>query len=104
MQTAMTKYEQKVLNDMRDLSERDQAKLSRIIRFIKQDIIRPEADEKQMTEEFLSVCGTWEDDRSVEQQLQDIYLSRKSTNRTELNISDSNAFCGLGVGNVGSGL
>lgn len=83
MQTAMTKYEQKVLNDMRGLSERDQAKLSRIVRFIKQEIISPQRDEEQMTEEFLSVCGTWEDDRSIDQQLQDIYLSRKSTNRTE---------------------
>lgn len=83
MQTAMTKYEQKVLNDMRGLSERDQAKLSRIVRFIKQEIISPQRNEKQMTEEFLSVCGTWEDDRSIDKQLQDIYLSRKSTNRTE---------------------
>jgi hypothetical protein len=36
-----------------------------------------------MTEEFLSVCGTWEDDRSPEEQLQDIYSMRKSANRTE---------------------
>lgn len=81
MQTTMTKYEQRVLNDMRGLPEKDQAKLSRIIRFIKQEIISP--DEKQMTREFLSVCGTWEDDRSVEEQLEDIYSSRKSANRTE---------------------
>jgi len=83
MQTTMTKYEQSVLNDMRGLPEKDQAKLSGIIRFIKQEIIRPKPDEKEMTQEFLAVCGTWEDNRSVGEQLQDIYSSRKSTNRTE---------------------
>jgi hypothetical protein len=68
---------------MKGLVEKDQAKLFRIVRFIRQEIIRPEPDEKQMTEEFLSVCGTWEDDRSPEEQLQDIYSMRKSANRTE---------------------
>jgi hypothetical protein len=82
MQKIMTKYEQEILNDMRGLTEKDQAKLARIFHFIKQEMIIGSND-RQQTEEFLSVCGTWEDSRSIEEQIQDIYSARKSTNRTE---------------------
>ena len=40
-------------------------------------------EEEILTDEFLSVCGMWEDDRTIDEQLQDIYSSRKSTTRTE---------------------
>ncbi len=83
MQQPMTKYERKVLNDMKGLVDRDQAKLARIFHLIRQEIIISKSNEKRITDEFLSVCGTWEDDRSVEGQLKDIYSARKSTNRTE---------------------
>ncbi len=35
-------------------------------------------DEKRLTDEFLSVCGTWLDDRTVEDQIRDIYRARRS--------------------------
>ena len=82
-QQPITRYEQKILNDMRGLSERDQAKLARIFHLVRQEIIISESDEKRITDDFLSVCGTWEDDKSVEEQIQDIYSARKSTSRTE---------------------
>ncbi|QTA83490.1 Uncharacterized protein dnl_59000 [Desulfonema limicola] len=50
----------------------------RIIRFLKKEIIESPKEERQLTEEFLSVCGTWEDDRTVEEQINDIYSARKS--------------------------
>jgi hypothetical protein len=68
---------------MYGLSEREQAKLYRVFHFIRQEFANSESAEKQMTDEFLSVCGTWEDNRSIEEQIQDIYSARKSTNRTE---------------------
>jgi hypothetical protein len=40
--------------------------------------------ELNATEEFLSVCGKWKDNRSVEDQIRDIVDHRKSTNRTEM--------------------
>ena len=40
-------------------------------------------NEEKMTNEFLSVCGTWEDNQSVEYQIKAIYSSRSSTNRME---------------------
>ncbi len=83
MQQAMTAYEHKILNDMKKFTEKEQAKLSRIFHLIMQEMIIPQSDERRMTEEFLFVCGTWEDDRSPEEQIQDIYSARKSAYRTE---------------------
>jgi hypothetical protein len=40
-------------------------------------------DEKHATDEFLSICGTWEDDRTIDEQIKDIYSSRKSTSKME---------------------
>ncbi|MBI4653442.1 MAG: hypothetical protein HY752_00345 [Nitrospirae bacterium] len=78
-----TVYEEKVLREMQALPAPAQEKLARIIHFMRSEIMLSEFDEKKTTEEFLSVCGTWEDDRSVEEQIRDIYSSRKSTNRAE---------------------
>lgn len=77
-----TIYEEEILKEIRDLSEPLQKKLFKIVHLLKQEIIKPEYDEKLATEEFLSICGTWEDDRTVEEQIKDIYSSRKSTVRT----------------------
>lgn len=77
-----TIYEEEILKEIRNLSEPLQGKLFKIIHLLNQEIIRPEYDEKLATEEFLSICGTWEDDRTVEGQIKDIYSSRKSTART----------------------
>lgn len=78
-----TVYEEEVLRDMQALPASAQEKLARIIHFMRSEIIPSELDEKKTTEEFLSVCGTWEDDRSIEEQIRDIYSSRKSTNKAE---------------------
>ena len=83
MQTK-TPYEDKILKEVRDLPDELQEKLVRILHIVKQEMMRiPGFDEKRATGEFLSVCGTWEDDRSPETQIQDIHSGRKSTLRTE---------------------
>jgi len=73
MQTK-TKQEEEILKEIRDLPEIVQKKMFKIIHFFRSEIIISESSEEMATEEFLSVCGTWEDN---------IYFSRKSTNRTE---------------------
>ncbi len=75
--------EEEILKEMQDLPEPMQEKLAKIVHFLKKEIIRPESNEKNATDELLSVCGTWEDDRTIDEQIKDIYSSRKSTNRTE---------------------
>ncbi len=77
-----TVYEEEILKEIRNLSEPLQGKLFKIIHLLNQEIIRPEYDEKLATKEFLSICGTWEDDRTAEEQIKGIYSSRKSTART----------------------
>ncbi len=78
-----TIYEEKILKEIQDLPEFMQEKLAKFVHFLKREIIRPEFNEKKATDEFLSVCGMWEDDRTIDEQLLDIYSSRKSTTRTE---------------------
>ena len=83
MQTK-TPYEDEILREVRGLPDELQEKLARILHIVKQEMMSaPGFDEKRTTEEFLSLCGTWEDDRSPEMQIQDIHAGRKSTMRTE---------------------
>ncbi|KAB2944278.1 MAG: hypothetical protein MPEBLZ_00436 [Candidatus Methanoperedens nitroreducens] len=78
-----SKQEEAVLKEIRDLPEIIQEKILKIIHFFRSEIIESRSSEEKATAEFLSVCGTWEDNRSVEKQIEDIYSSRKSTSRTE---------------------
>ncbi|KKO21022.1 MAG: hypothetical protein DCC43_07275 [Candidatus Brocadia sp.] len=78
-----TIYEKEILKDIQDLPEPMQEKLAKIIRLLKKEFVLPELKKKSATEEFLSVCGTWEDDRSIEEQIKVIYSSRKSSTKME---------------------
>ena len=78
-----TIYEKEILKDIKDLPEPMQEKLAKIIHLLKKEFVLPELKEKSATEEFLSVCGTWEDDRSIEEQIRVIYSSRKSSTKME---------------------
>lgn len=78
-----TKQEEEILKEIRYLPETVQKKMLKLIHFFRSEIIISESSEENATEEFLSVCGTWEDKRSIDEQINDIYSSRKSTIRTE---------------------
>jgi len=78
-----TKYEEEILKEVSSLPENLQSKISKIILVLKREMIADVASEKTVTEDFLSVCGKWKDQRSVEEQIEDVSANRKSTNRTE---------------------
>jgi len=82
MQT-QTRQEVEILKEIRALPEIVQEKILKIIHFFRSEIIISESLEETATDDFLSVCGTWEDKRSVDEQINDIYSSRKSANRRE---------------------
>lgn len=82
MQTK-TIYEEKILRELRELPEVVQEKLANIMHTLKKEIMILEGDERRATDKFLSVCGTWEDNKSAEEQIQAIYSSRRSVSRTE---------------------
>lgn len=79
----MTKYEKDLLSEIEGLPESAQAKLLKVVHFFRAEVVTDRLDERQATKEMLSACGQWEDDRTVDQQLEEIYSNRKSTNRTE---------------------
>ena len=73
MQTR-TRQEVEILKEIRALPEIVQEKILKIIHFFRSEIIISESLEETATDDFLSVCGTWEDKRSVDAQINDIYL------------------------------
>lgn len=46
-------------------------------------LVDEEADESQDTVELLKLAGSWEDNRSAEEIIRNIYESRKSSNRLD---------------------
>lgn len=81
-----TKYEREILREISTLPEYLQNRLSRIILFLKNEMFHDAKSEFKATEEFLSVCGKWRDNRSVEDQIRDILDHRKSTDRAEITL------------------
>ena len=79
-----TKYEKEILKEISALPEHLQDKLSRIVTFIKNEMIDDVKSERKATEEFLVVCGKWKDNRSIEEQIRDVLDHRKSAVRAEL--------------------
>jgi len=82
MQTK-TKQEEAILKEIRDLPEILQEKIFKTIHFLRSEIIENRSSDENATTEFLSVCGTWKDSRTIEKQIDEIYSSRKSTKRSE---------------------
>ncbi|TAL27158.1 MAG: hypothetical protein EPN94_01910 [Nitrospirae bacterium] len=77
-----TIYEEEISKEIQDLSEPFQEKMVKIVHLLKQEFVKLRQDEKVATTEFLRICGTWEDDKTVKEQIRDIYSKRKSTSRT----------------------
>ena len=82
MQT-MTAFEKEIIRDIHGLPPAFQEKIANLIHLVKKEFIPVSVSESSVTEEFLAVCGKWKDDRTVEEQLADLYASRRSTQRTE---------------------
>lgn len=78
-----TKHEEAILKELSGLPEHMQLKLSRIVQFMKKEMIEEDINETKATEEFLAICGKWKDHRTTDKQLKDIHSFRKSTHRTE---------------------
>ena len=63
---------------LRALAKRENRSISQeVIMIIKKYLSNPLIIEKNSTEEFLKLAGAWEDDRSAEEIIEDIYQSRK---------------------------
>lgn len=72
MQTK-TSYEEEILREVESLPKEAQKKIAKFIYLLQSEFIETNLEEKNATDEFLAVCGDWEDDKSVENQIKDIF-------------------------------
>ena len=82
MQTK-TKFEEEILKEIQGMPVSLQKKIAKIIHFFKQEIVDLVDDETRSTEQFLSVCGKWKDTRTVQEQIEYIYSTRRSRTKME---------------------
>ena len=73
-----TIYEKQIINEIQGLPESIQKKIVRIVRVFREEITTAVEDEKKATTRFLSLCGSWEDKKTAEEQIDEIYKSRRS--------------------------
>jgi len=75
---AKTRYEEQIIHEIQGLPVSLQKKIARMVRVFREEMSTAIDDEKNATIQFLSSCGTWKDKRSAEEQINDIYITRKS--------------------------
>jgi hypothetical protein len=78
-----TRYEEQIIQEIQGLPVSLQKKIARMVRVFREEMSTAIDDEKTATLQFLSVCGTWKDRRSADEQINDIYVTRKSRNEPE---------------------
>ena len=78
-----TKYEKQILHEIQELPVFIQKKIARVVHVFKEEMAGMIGDEKIATEQFLSSCGRWEDKRTIEEQVGDVYTSRRSRSSIE---------------------
>ncbi len=76
-----TDYEQYLLKEIRDLPESELPKVIKMIHFLKEEIFQIESAKGENLEIFWESFGSWQDERSTEEIIRDVYESRKSANR-----------------------
>ena len=82
MITSRTQYEQLVLQELQDIPEAELPKVLKLLHFFKQEFFGsgepPDEDLRLFWESF----GSWQDSRTAEEIIRDIYGSRTTTERT----------------------
>lgn len=78
-----TFFEKRIIKEIHELPESALATIEKVILLLKQEIYGVQTTEDESTKRLLSLCGSWEDSRTVEEQIQDVYESRKSVEDRE---------------------
>lgn len=73
-------YKQRLLDEIQGLSESELSKILKLIHFLKKEVLEIEEREEDL-KLFWESFGSWKDDRTPEEIIQEIYKSRKSTIR-----------------------
>lgn len=75
--------EKRILKEIQELPEAAQEKLEKFILFLKQEFLTSRSPDDQATKRLLALSGSWEDERTVDDQIRDIYENRKDTEDRE---------------------
>jgi hypothetical protein len=84
LMAARTVYEKRILKELEGLPESALKKIEKVIRILKNDFLDAETVDKDPTEKLLSLCGSWKDKRTVQEQIEDVYSSRVSSEDREV--------------------
>ena len=76
-----TDYENFLLREVKDLPESELRKVLKIIHFFKEEILQTEREKEKDLQMFWESFGSWQDERSAEEIIHEIYESRKSSGR-----------------------
>jgi len=76
-----TDYEQLLLNEIRNFPESALPKLLKMLSFIRNDILIGNDRDEEDLRLFWQSFGSWQDERSAEAIIKEIYASRISTER-----------------------
>ncbi len=72
----------RLYNSIRNLAASEKRSISQeVILILDKYLSRPDAFEKNPTDEFLSIAGSWEDERTADEIVQDIRNSRANSSR-----------------------
>ncbi len=74
-------YERRLLGEIQDLPETELPKMLKLFHFLKEEMFDVEEREEDNIRLFWESFGSWEDDRSTDEIIDEIYASRKSTGR-----------------------
>lgn len=80
MITCSNNYKQRLLDEIQGLSESELSKILKLVHFLKKEVLETEEREEDL-KLFWDSFGSWKDDRTPEEIIQEIYKSRKSSIR-----------------------
>jgi hypothetical protein len=68
-----TSHEKEILGEIKNLPQSALSKILKLIQFYKNELLEEKSEEKRKTTGF---CGIWEDERSADEIIDDIYSHR----------------------------
>ena len=79
--TQRSEYEKLVLQEIKDLPESEIQKIIKMIQFLKKEVLQHDKPKDEDYQEFWDSFGSWQDERTAEEIIKDIYETRRSSSR-----------------------
>lgn len=79
--TQKSEYDELVLQEIKDLPESEIQKVIKMTQFLKKEVLKSDKPEGEDYQEFWDNFGSWQDERTAEEIIRDIYETRRSSSR-----------------------